>query len=203
MLRVLVFLLALGLGPTWAYADAFDDCYQPFDPDLLIKGCSKLIDEGELSQIELSMAYYNRGSAYDDMGQYDRAIADYDQAIKLVGKDAFAHNKRGLAHQKRGNYDQAIADFTMAIELKPTDADFYNGRAWAYFKWGKAAKGLPDANKALELVRENADAYGTRGQIYEALGRKDEAIADYRKAIELDPSNDKRKEPLSRLGVTP
>jgi Flp pilus assembly protein TadD len=46
-------------------------------------------------------------------------------------------------------------------------------------------------------------AYDTRGYIYEALDRKDEAIADFRKALELDPSNEKRKEPLKRLGVTP
>jgi tetratricopeptide (TPR) repeat protein len=31
------------------------------------------------------MKFYNRGFAYNDEGQYDRAIQDYDQAIKLRG----------------------------------------------------------------------------------------------------------------------
>ena len=32
------------------------------------------------------MAYFNRGNAYDDLGQYQRAIQDYDKACSLDSK---------------------------------------------------------------------------------------------------------------------
>ncbi len=124
-------------------------------------------------------------------------------AGKLNPENASAYYYRGIAYGDKGDYGRAIADYDTAISLDPKYTDAYNNRAWAYFKWGKAAKGLPDANKVIELDPKYAPAYDTRGHIFEALDRKDEAIADFRKALQLDPSNEKRREPLERLGVTP
>ncbi|MBZ0308821.1 MAG: tetratricopeptide repeat protein, partial [Anaerolineae bacterium] len=55
--------------------------------------------------------YHNRGNVYVDLGEYNRAIADYDQAIMLGPNYANAFWGRGNAHYELGNYDQAIADY--------------------------------------------------------------------------------------------
>jgi len=176
--------------------------------DTQLRGCSRIIKSRRLygkpiSKKNLSIIHYKRGRAYNNKKQYDRAIADYDKAIKLNPKFASAYNGRGVTYDDKGQYDRAIAEYTHAIKLNPQYIKAYNNRAWAYFKWGKAAKGLPDANKAIELDPKYAYAYGTRGHIYEALDRKDEAIADLQKALELNPSIEVNKEALKRLGVTP
>ena len=207
-LAALIVLVVLSIDARLAgvRADDVADCTKGRG-ETRLRGCSRIIKSKRLfgkpiSKQNLAVAYIYRGVAYDDKGQYDRAIADYTQAIKLNPKYSKAYYVRGLAYRNTGQYDRAIADYDKAIELNPKDADAYNNRAWANFKWGKAAKGLPDANKAIDLNPKGAFIYDTRGHIYEALGRKQEAIADFRKALELDPSNEKLKVPLKRLGVT-
>ena len=43
-------------------------------------------------------------------GDKERAIADFDTAIKLNPKDADVYTNRGLAYFDKGQYDRAIAD---------------------------------------------------------------------------------------------
>ena len=50
---------------------------------LKISGCTTVILSGTLPNSDLARAYFNRGFAYSAKGQLDRAIQDFDQAIKL------------------------------------------------------------------------------------------------------------------------
>jgi tetratricopeptide (TPR) repeat protein len=67
--------------------------------------------------------YSNRGIAYANNGEYDRAIADFTQAIALKPDFALAYSNRGNAYANKGEYDRAIADYTQAIKLNPNVAD--------------------------------------------------------------------------------
>ena len=62
-------------------------------------------------------AYYNRGLAYRDRGDFDRAIEDFNEAIELNHDYVDAYYNRGLAYRSVGMADRSIADLTKAIEL--------------------------------------------------------------------------------------
>lgn len=62
-------------------------------------------------------AYFRLGWLYQNQGQYNQAIADYDKAIELDPKYVFAYNNRGIAYYSQGDYQRAIADYDKAIEL--------------------------------------------------------------------------------------
>lgn len=62
-------------------------------------------------------AYYNRGNAYDDKGEYDRAIADYNKAIEINPRDDKAYNNRGSAYYYKGEYNRAWEDVHKAQGL--------------------------------------------------------------------------------------
>src|ERR671936_214084 len=62
-------------------------------PDIQIGGCSALIDSGEQTPQALVIAYNNRGNAYTTKGEYDRAVQDYDQSLKLDPSYAKPFNK--------------------------------------------------------------------------------------------------------------
>jgi tetratricopeptide (TPR) repeat protein len=47
----------------------------------------------------------NRGNSYGDKGSYDRAIVDYNQAIRLDPKKAMAYDDRGAASTNKGDYE--------------------------------------------------------------------------------------------------
>ena len=57
----------------------------------------------------------NRGIAYADLGQYQRAIEDYNEAIRLKPDYAMAYSNRGIAYSKLGQYQRAIEDYNKAI----------------------------------------------------------------------------------------
>jgi hypothetical protein len=74
------------------------------------------------------------GKAYYDQEDYDRAIADYTEAIRMKPGYAPAYVGRGNAYSKKGDYDRAIADYTQEIGLDPYSslyAETYRGYAYA------------------------------------------------------------------------
>ncbi|GGA01458.1 tetratricopeptide repeat protein [Okeania sp. KiyG1] len=62
-------------------------------------------------------AYNNRGIVYDNQGEYEKAIADYNQAIRLNPKNADAYYNRGLIHKRKRNIEKARSDFKKAADL--------------------------------------------------------------------------------------
>jgi tetratricopeptide (TPR) repeat protein len=74
----------------------------------------------ERSGSELAEFFYNRGNVYYGKGQPDRAIQDYDQAIRLNPNFAEAFRARGLAKQAKGDIPGSNADIAKARQLNPS-----------------------------------------------------------------------------------
>ena len=66
----------------------------------------------------------------------DGALADYNRAIELEPKQAFAYGNLAFVYMSKGEYDRALAKYTHALELDPRFAKAYNGRAQLYNKKG-------------------------------------------------------------------
>ena len=62
-------------------------------------------------------AYYNRGLAYSEKRDHDKAIADFTAAIRLDPKYAKAYYSRGAAYSEKSDHDKAEADFAEAKKL--------------------------------------------------------------------------------------
>jgi tetratricopeptide (TPR) repeat protein len=115
-----------------------------------------LTDYADAQSLSDAEAYLNRGLAYCEQGDFDSAIADFTQAIKLDPNYAHAYIYRGVAYGTKGDNDSAIADFTQFIRLYPNDAEGYVGRGGAYYMKGDRARARTDLSKALELDPDNA-----------------------------------------------
>src|SRR6267378_5789854 len=63
--------------------------------DIAADGCTAVIRSGKRRPRELAVAFTNRGLAYRALGDFDRAFADYDSAIKLDPSYSLAFNNRG------------------------------------------------------------------------------------------------------------
>ena len=97
---------------------------------------------------------YNRGNAYHDKGEFDKAIENYTEAIRLTPESVETYYNRGIAYGKKGEMDKAIEDFTEAIRLNPELAEAYHSRGRAYRYKGDQTKAEADFAKAKELGYE-------------------------------------------------
>jgi tetratricopeptide (TPR) repeat protein len=89
------------------------------DDDTIISRCDSLIGNEKNTQPDRIRAVLARAAAYDRKQQYDRAIADYDTALRLDSAQADGFNHRGEVWRKKGDRPHALADFGAAIRLNP------------------------------------------------------------------------------------
>lgn len=132
-------------------------------------------------------AYYNRGAAYLRTGSNAKAIADFNEAIRLLPRFGRALQARASAFIGEKNFDGAIADLTAAIAIEPTSSVAYNNRGMAYLGKGNAKSALADFNKSIELDPKDPASYAARGSAYLTLGDKTKALADLDKSLALNP----------------
>jgi len=88
--------------------------------DLVIRGCSAIIQSKERSSKDLSTAFNNRGNAYYEKKDYNHAIADYSEALRLDPEFALAFYNRSCAYRDKGDNDRAVDDYIQAILLDPS-----------------------------------------------------------------------------------
>jgi tetratricopeptide (TPR) repeat protein len=129
--------------------------------------------------------YYNRGVAYDNLGQYKRAIKDYNQAIILKPDYAEAFYNRGTINNTIGQYQRAIEDFNETIRLNPNDAEAYLGRGFTCDKLGQLQRAIENYSKSIWLIPDYDQAFNNRGVDYFSLGDNTQGCFDAQKACAL------------------
>ena len=159
------------------------------DPDAKIAGCTALLNAGEETVKGQAIIYGSRGVGYYTKGDYDRAIRDTDQAIRLNPNEPSFYYTSGLAYKKKGDFDRAIQNFNQAIRLNPSFERAYYDRGNAYIDKEEYDRAVQDLNEAIRLNPNNANNYNNRGIAYSRNGDYGRAIQDYNQAIALN-SND-------------
>src|SRR5262249_16123634 len=137
-------------------------CNSP-DPARAIIGCSALIRTGipparsrssaapllsDTAQADMSAVYSTRGVAYQKRGEYDLALADFNQAIRLDPKNAMALRNRGDYYLAQDDFTHAMQDFNQAVAISPKSPELFVSRGNAYMVNGDFEHGLPDFEQA-------------------------------------------------------
>jgi tetratricopeptide (TPR) repeat protein len=182
------FALALvgvwGLSTLSVIADDADRCVDATGREG-ITACDRVIASDKLGGSRLAFAYYNRGLARLEIGEYDRAIADFNASIRLDPASASTFNNRGSAWYAKGDQDRAIADFDKAIQLDATYAFAYNNRGEVWKDKGDFNRAIADYGKAISLDPDYTAAYANRALAYERVGDLVRAAQDFRAALAL------------------
>ena len=135
-----------------------------------------------------AFAFNNRGKSWVEKKEYDRAIADFNEAIRFDPKFAFAFSNRGAAWVEKEDPDRAIADFNEAIRLDPkyASAFFNRGNSWRDKRdYGRA---IVDYSEAIRLNPQDASVFYTRGLVQFFKGEFTSAASDLLRSEQLQPS---------------
>jgi hypothetical protein len=152
---------------------------QGSDPEQSIAACSTIIQSGQESDANLSKAFDSRGLAYMHKREFDRAIQDYDQAIRLNSRSATPIYNRALTYRLKGDYGRSISGYDQALQLTPGDADSFFGRGLSYFYQGDYDRAVQDYGQALRINPSLTDVFRARSSAYLHKGEYLRAAADY------------------------
>ena len=138
-------------------ADA-NDC-RGNSPTLVLSGCSIIIAEGGVAAEDLAIAYSLRSNAYLTVGNYQKAIEDRLDALKLDPDNSSYKHRFWEGHMARGdslvaaeNFLAAIQDYDVVIDGGGVNEEIFLRRSEAYLKLGEFPKAIDDT-----LSAENAD----------------------------------------------
>jgi tetratricopeptide (TPR) repeat protein len=143
--------------------------------------------------------HFKLGNSYYEVGQWDQAIAAYQQAITLDPNYQAAYANLGVAYYQQQQFDLAVSQYKKALELDPNDGEVaYNLGALYVQQALSSAAGQPDLdllNQAVEQLKgvvganpELAEPHFTLGVAYWALNQNTEAIEAFETFLSLDKS---------------
>lgn len=129
--------------------------------------------------------FFYRGVKKGEQEDWQGAIADFSDALRLNPNLIEAYNNRGTAYSILGENAKAIADYNEAIRLQPNDPEAYYNRGVTYRELKDYPKAIADFSQSIRLSPQDAVSYFNRGVIYQQLGDNAKAIADFQKAADL------------------
>lgn len=157
--------------------------------DAQITACTALIEKQIQTSQSMALAYNNRGIARASKGDYELAVQDYGQSIKLNPTFAKALNNRGVVYQKKGDLDRALSDFNLAISMSHDYAIAFANRGQVYEKKGAYDRALADFNEAIRLQPASGPLWNERCWVRAITGALPEALTDCNEAIRLGPAS--------------
>jgi tetratricopeptide (TPR) repeat protein len=147
--------------------------------------------ENEVQSPKRAMAYNNLGLAYASQGQWDRATAEFQRALRLKPDYAVARNNLGLAYASQGRLDRAIAEYQTVLRLKPDSAGTHNNLGIAYASQGQLDRAIEEFRTTARLKPDDAEPHMNLGLAYASQGRLDMAIAEFHTASRMKPDDAK------------
>jgi len=136
-----------------------------------------------------TLPYSNRGFYYRERKQFQKALLDYNSAIKINGSKGDLYNSRGKTYFDMNNVGPAIEDYRRAIALDNEKAEYHVNLGAALGAQGNIPGALQALNAGVAADPEFANAYLNRSLAYSQQDKFQEAIQDITKYLELKPNN--------------
>jgi tetratricopeptide (TPR) repeat protein len=137
---------------------------------------------------------FNEGVAASAAGNFDEAIAKFNEALKTNPQCADCYYNIGVANIGKKDYDKAEEAYKKAIEVKPSP-DAYNGLASVYTTQRKFDQAQEAGKKAAELTATtpggavSPDATYNQGVVLWNAGKIPEAKAAFEQVIAAKPDH--------------
>lgn len=154
------------------------------------------------AELQRANGLFKQGMDHYKRGQYDAAIENYNEYIKIRPNQPSVWFNRGIAYRQkadaamsRTDFERSAADLSQAIKLNPNDADYWINRGWVYSRliaidFNRYLQlAITDFSTAIRLKPTSGEAFRGRGMVYEGSNQMAKALPDINQAIKLDPKD--------------
>ena len=156
-------------------------------PPRVIQACTELLDRKILEGRKRFPLFMNRARAYLAQDDKQRALEDYNEAIKLAPRNARVYYGRGVFYALQSDHDAALRDFDMAISIDSKPVLALRQRAKIYQARGDFGSAWADYSRAIRLQPKTALLWSERGYVCLRQQDYESAAKDEAQAIQLDP----------------
>jgi Tfp pilus assembly protein PilF len=132
--------------------------------------------------------HLQRGLQYLEDEDENKAIAEFDEAIRLNPRLAEAFYQKGNAYRALKQFNNAISDYKRAIELRPEHAETHLCVGICYARLLHQDEAVESFGQAIKLNPTLSKAFFHRGKMYFDLGLYEQACSSLEEALRLDPS---------------
>jgi tetratricopeptide (TPR) repeat protein len=135
-------------------------------------------------------AYFQRAYVYEQLQEFQRSLADYNQVSSLNPKHSLVYNNRGMLKSEKLNDSKgSLADYNQAVSINPKDAEAYNNRGvLKRNKLNDIQGALADYSQAISISPKSAHYYYNRANLKkDKLNDNKGSLTDYNQAIAINP----------------
>lgn len=149
----------------------------------------KAFDELSIVLPSFCEIYYQRAKLYDDVGESERALENYEATLDLDPGHVRAKFNMGLLLAKMERHGEAVEQFSQVLFLRPSLANAYLNRGVSREELGNYDLAIEDYTTALEIDYANENAIFNRARINYQQGRLAAAKSDYTEFLWLAPND--------------
>ena len=131
------------------------------------------------------------GAVSRGLGDIDKVIAQYLEAIRIKPTCIDAHYYLAWAYHKQNRIDESIEYYSKTLQLQPTHITAYNDLLEILYNRGNIDQGIEVCRKALLFVPDSAILHCNMGIMLDKKGNTTEAVKELNTAIKIDPNSPK------------
>jgi tetratricopeptide (TPR) repeat protein len=143
----------------------------------------------------------NLGDTYNNRGQLEEAMEEFQKALALEPHHPEAHNNLGTVYGKKGLLDMAALEFKAALRARPYFAKAHYNLGLTYFKQNRLDEAIEEYKLTLKFKPDLVEARFNLGIAYKKKGLKKQAIKELEKYLRLNPRDSKARKILEGLLV--
>lgn len=169
----------ISLGDILRTAGRFEESVDAYDR------AEERIDE---IQADHWVLLYTRGTVLERSGDWDRAEADFLQALELEPDQPFVLNYLGYSWVEMGrNVEEATSMIERAVAQRPTAGFIVDSLGWGHYMLGNYEEAVRQLERAVQLTPSDSTINEHLGDAYWRVGRKREAAFQWQHALDLGP----------------